>query len=807
MKTRLILLSVAVAVFSAEAAVKLAAPFKDGMVLQRERPAPVWGWANPGERVQVRFGTASVSTVAKGDGRWMVNLPPLKASKVGRTLDVNGVKVRDVLVGEVWFCAGQSNAEFPLCGDNPHFSDRQGRMMAQLTRRTEIRFAHCANYKWSAKPKADFSGGFSKWQTFTPENLGKGRSFSALAFYFAMQLYSAIDVPIGIVGTYWGGTGIDPWIPREGYEGIDSLREVAGFPVTSSWDKSMAKGPIGDAHQQPTVLFNEMVNPWAPFAIRGLIWYQGCNNSGEAHLYCDKMHALYKGWSRKFRNSDLKLYFVQLAPWCNSWFDIQLAQEKFANEEKNAGMVPSCDAGNRDDIHPYEKEILARRLAALALKRDYGFDGIVADYPQLKSWRINGDQFVLTYSNVKKWHIYSPDWEVKVPFEIAGEDGVFKQAFILNANNGAIEKRQWQSCGMVEGVELRVVAPGVPRPKSIRYLYKDPWVGNVFADSGLPIAPMQLTAEGELGGETPPGPVVKRFDDIHIRDPFILEDKGIYYLYDSKPDNDGHGVFVRTSRDLSKWSPRRRVMKVPNGVPCTDVWAPEVHKYKKSYYLFTTVVKQKGAVEIKPMGKDAKIDQLQPRGTWVFKSNSPLGPFVPVKKGPIPPESQMTLDGTLYVEDGKPYMVYCHEWIQTGNGKMMRVPLSEDLSSFAGEPVEMFNALGGVHGGWVVTDGPFFWKSPQSGKLHMIWSNMVFMHGYCVLVRTSDSGRLEGPWSNSEILFGENGGHGMIFESSEKNGGKLYMSLHQPNDGGRERLNLFELEERDGKLGLKLNNK
>lgn len=486
---------VCLAALSSQAAVTLATPFKDHMVLQRRTAVPVWGKADPGEVVKVAFGGRTVSATAGADGAWRVDLPAMEASKEGRTLTANDAKVSDVLVGEVWFCCGQSNTELPLCGDNPHFSDRQGQMVAQLTHRPEIRFAYCSNYKWSVAPKAQYEGDFSAWQTFTPENLGKGHSFSALGVYFALQLYSALEIPVGIVGTYWGGTGIDPWIPREGYAGLDSLKEMADYPVTAQWNKSMAKGPVGDAHQQPTVLFNEMVNPWTPFAIKGFIWYQGCSNAGEGIRYSEKMHALYNGWAKKFNNPDLKLYFVQLAPWMNSWFDIQLGQEKFANEEKNAGLVPSCDAGNFDDIHPNEKEILSRRLAALALKRDYGFDDIVADYPQLQSWKIEGDQFVLTYANVKKWHIYSADWEVKVPFEIAGEDGVFKPAFIINANNGAREKRMWQSCGMVAGTELHVVAPGVEHPKAIRYLYQKPWTGNVFADSGLPIAPMQLKAE------------------------------------------------------------------------------------------------------------------------------------------------------------------------------------------------------------------------------------------------------------------------------------------------------------------------
>lgn len=283
--------------------------------------------------------------------------------------------------------------------------------------------------------------------------------------------------------------------------------------------------------------------------------------------------------------------------------------------------------------------------------------------------------------------------------------------------------------------------------------------------------------------------------DFRIRDPFVLVDNGTYYLYESKPWFGGEDVCVRTSTDLENWSEKSVVMKIPEGVPCTAVWAPEVHRFNGRYYLFVTLTEKKGSRPVAAMGPKAAEKNLTPRGTWGFVADSPKGPFTALKRGPVPPADLMTLDGTLHVEDGKPYMVYCHEWCQMGNGTMEYAPLKDDLSGFAAAPTRLFDAESAMPGAGQVTDGCFLHRSEKSGALYMIWSNMVKGHGYCVLVRRSDSGRLAGPWSKDEILYGENGGHGMIFRDLQ---GKLRLTLHQPNKGELERMALFELED-DGR--------
>jgi len=292
-------------------------------------------------------------------------------------------------------------------------------------------------------------------------------------------------VPIGIIDSSWGGTNIDAWTPRSGYEGHPALAEVAAYPVSAEWKSEMKKGPIGAVQQQPTVLFNGMVAGWAPFAMRGMIWYQGCHNAGEASLYCEKMHALYDGWSKEFENPAMSLYFVQLAPFKRSWFDIQRAQSRFAAEENNAALVTTCDVGNTHDIHPNDKETVAKRLALHALVRDYGFSGIVDEPPVMSGWRVDDGKFVLSFKDAGGWYVYNDNMSTNVPgFEVAGPTGEYKPARVCNAVSPK---------GVFEGAELVVASDEVAEPRKLRYLAVQPWIGTLYsADSGLPLGPFEI---------------------------------------------------------------------------------------------------------------------------------------------------------------------------------------------------------------------------------------------------------------------------------------------------------------------------
>ena len=516
----------AIAFFAAAAAlplfagIELGAPFADGAVLQRGMKVPVWGKVTPAEskvvrKVRVEFaGQEKTAVVGKG-GEWRVDLDPMDASKESRTMTVSrlspgfffdgveeSVEIKDVLVGEVWFASGQSNMECPIWGSGTRYRDMKGGLMTTMTHLPNVRYVKCER-KWSVEPREIHA----RWCKFTQDDLqlfhriktgvggrtSEGVSLSAVAFYYARELYLALDVPIGIVDASWGGTNIDAWTPRSGYEGCDgSIKATAEYPVKAGWKKETdKKGPIGGAHQQPTVLFNGMVASFAPMAMRGFIWYQGCHNGGESGLYCAKLHALYNGWSREFANPGLKFYLVQLAPFRHNWLGICMAQTKFCAEEKNAALAVTADVGNYDDIHPNDKEIVAKRLAVHALKRDYGFTIPEDDSPVLKSVSFADGKATLDFDNVKDWYVYAPDRSRAAAFELAGEDGKWHAAKIDNYRKRKEKDGKESDTDYIDGTAIVLSSGEVPAPKAVRYMGKDRTSGTMYNEASLPLGPFE----------------------------------------------------------------------------------------------------------------------------------------------------------------------------------------------------------------------------------------------------------------------------------------------------------------------------
>jgi len=290
--------------------------------------------------------------------------------------------------------------------------------------------------------------------------------------------------------------------------------------------------------------------------------------------------------------------------------------------------------------------------------------------------------------------------------------------------------------------------------------------------------------------------------DLYIRDPFILPDPatGTYYLYKSmtvrlKDGRSRPGVCAYVSKDLETWNGPTPVFHFPAGFWADQsIWAPEVHKYRGKYYLFVTFTSKDKLPT--PEGRPQNVK----RATQILASESPTGPFEPFTDGPHTPDDWMSLDGTLWVEDGVPYMIFCHEWVQVTDGTMELVQLTDDLSDVVGKPRTLFKAadatwvrslrdIGGKQHGYV-TDGPFLYRT-RPGSLLMIWSSFG-EHKYAVGLARSRTGKVGGPWEQfDKPLVAANGGHGMIFKNFD---GKLMMTLHQPNSGDI-RAQLFELED------------
>ncbi len=465
-------------------ALTLGAPFRDGAVLQRGMPVRVWGTAGTNETVSVTFAGQTVATQADGAGGWTVMLREMEASHEPRVLTAHAAggdtaEAKDVLVGEVWIASGQSNMAVPLCSGNPRASERNGALYAQWTRRPSVRLAHIA-YRASAAPERD---GKVIWQRMEPGN--GSRSFSAVAWCFAREIADATGVPVGVIGASVGATSIDSWIPESHFK----------------FEPSKIKGC------EPQKFWNGMVAFLTPYAMRGIIWYQGERNASadEWPRYCSKMHALHDGWKAAFANPHMKLRFVQLAPWGRETVpQTQCEQQRFADEEPDAALCVINDLGNLADIHPWDKETVGRRLAALALRYDYGFTGVKADSPRVTAATVATNGMVtLSVANAERLHLYQPEWHYmhkpeateELGFELAGTNGVWKAARIVNlrlCHESWMRPDYTEYRGDLEGKGIVLSSPDVPDPKSVRYLFSRPWRGTMYSEARLPLGAFSM---------------------------------------------------------------------------------------------------------------------------------------------------------------------------------------------------------------------------------------------------------------------------------------------------------------------------
>jgi len=283
-----------------------------------------------------------------------------------------------------------------------------------------------------------------------------------------------------------------------------------------------------------------------------------------------------------------------------------------------------------------------------------------------------------------------------------------------------------------------------------------------------------------------------KLNEIHIRDPYVLVDDNKYYLYGTRADEIGNecsGLDVYVSEDLENWSKPIEVFTKPADFWADrNFWAPEVHRYDGNYYMFVTFQ-----------------SETRKRGVQILKANSSEGPFLVHSDGPVTPEEWSCLDGTLYIENDVPYMIFCHEWTQVGDGEMCAVELTADLKNSSGKPFLLFKASEpdwacGLHREEkYITDGPFIHKMPD-GKIIMLWSTFSDDY-YCEGIAYSDNNSIFGKLLHEDrLLFDKDGGHGMIFKDLNK---KLKFVCHKPNQGPFERPCFFEVIEKANSLYLK----
>ena len=443
------------------ATVEIPAIIASHMVLQRDVPAPVWGWADAGEKVSVTFAGQTKTTQADDTGRWSVQLEPIKASSESRDMVIEGtnkIVLNDVLVGEVWLASGQSNMEFALRGvpkDEQAVADKE--KSNKLVRSFRV-----TQHITSAIPLPDTIG---QWNTC--EKMVESKRCSAVGFFFALELQKQLGVTVAFLDSNWGGRRIECFISNEGYEAVGLKNPAAKMDTPEALVKqrredlervkaAIADGEKGASQSVKQILkgfgnaqngiYNAMIAPLAPFAIRGAIWYQGESNRG-ASDYFEKLRALSAGWSKAFNVKDIPLYLVQIAPFdytrgkvknCTTLCDnIWAAQYRGADEIPGMGVVPIYDTNiPLRNIHPPCKKPVGDRLAAMALKRVFGKD-VPDTGPRFDSAVLKGDTVVVTFKDVDQG-LSTKDGKSPTWFELSADGKTFVPAKATLTDNTVV---------------------------------------------------------------------------------------------------------------------------------------------------------------------------------------------------------------------------------------------------------------------------------------------------------------------------------------------------------------------------------
>jgi sialate O-acetylesterase len=499
--TSLIIAGAALGGVTVQAAVTLASPFTAHMVLQRDMKAPVWGTAAAGEEVTVEFAGQKKTTTASADKTWRVDLDPLATSAESRTMTVSGtmtaqpIQLDDVLVGEVWLASGQSNMVFPVEASGPYHGliNYEGEIAA--AKYPEIRMFTAKDTK-AHDPQATVSG---NWVVCSPDTVGQ---FSAVGYVFARDLQLQLKVPVGIVCSASGASCAEAWISRETITADASIKPyldafdadynyfkadpatrpavapVRATPINKPRTGAPATGdPSRDQHM-PTVLFNGMINPLIPYAIRGAIWYQGESIDGGTPglmLYGHIMQTLIKDWRGRWGEGDFTFLEVQLPGQKNiSNNPLIREQQQTILALPNTGMSVAIDTGEENNVHPQNKQPTGYRLALLALAKAYG-QNIEYSGPMYDSMAVEGGNARIKFTHVGGG-LVAKGGELK-GFQIAGVDQKF-----------------YDATAKVDGTMLVVSSPQVPAPVAVRYAWDDFPEGlgcNLYNSYDLPAAPFR----------------------------------------------------------------------------------------------------------------------------------------------------------------------------------------------------------------------------------------------------------------------------------------------------------------------------
>lgn len=458
------------------AKVTLPALMGDNMVLQQQSDVNIWGWSEPNATVKISTSWGIKGTVkSDSEGSWLCTVATPSASYTSHTITISDgepVILKNVLIGEVWLCSGQSNMEMTFTGywGSPVLGAQQAIEESGLHPNLRL---FTVEKNSATQPQKDCTG---SWQVSSP---AATKNFSALGYYYGLELQRILNVPVGIINSSWGGTIIEAWIDAESQKGFTDV------------DLNLLNDEKFPVYGKPVSCYNGMIAPLVNYSVRGFIWYQGESNVPRYTTYADKMVTLIKFWRKLWKNDNMPFFYAEIAPYnyaanrldrSEAQINAALLREKQADVMEminNVGMVCTNDLVfpyERDEIHPSNKPEVARRFTYWALNNIYGFNGTLSVIgPRFKSMKIENGKAILSFSGVDGEGL-TVKGEI-TGFEIASNDRIFYPAVATKAFPNV--------------TELVVSSDRVTEPVSVRYCFRNFSVGNVGNVYGQPMVPFR----------------------------------------------------------------------------------------------------------------------------------------------------------------------------------------------------------------------------------------------------------------------------------------------------------------------------
>lgn len=453
-----------ISLLTVNADIKLPAIFADDMLMQQKSTCNIWGQATPNKKVTIITGwnLKNYSTTADGNGNWKLAISTPKAGGP-YTMAISDGKVltlKNILIGELWLCSGQSNMEMPMKGFKNQ-PVQNANMDILKSANPNIRL-FTVKRESSLKPLTDVSG---RWEEAMPVSV---KEFSATAYHFGKLLNEMLDIPVGLIVSSWGGSSIEAWMSEDMLRAFPSVK----IPTTTEG--------VSAPNRVPTLLYNAMMHPIIQMNVKGVIWYQGETNCDRADSYADMFKTMAEGWRKNGGLTDtIPFYFCQIAPFDygkptpenkfkNSAY-LREAQAKAEIITPKTGMAVLMDAGDEKNIHPANKQVAGERLALLALNKTYNMSGFAAESPVYKDITIQNDTVIVSFDRAPMW-LTAPQMQSKL-FTVAGSDRVFHPA------------KAW-----ISRSKVHVKCDAVKEPVAVRYAFENFVVGDLFSTEGIPVS-------------------------------------------------------------------------------------------------------------------------------------------------------------------------------------------------------------------------------------------------------------------------------------------------------------------------------